>query len=177
LLSLASRTSNLNPPLQLYTNSLLVDLRDQIPTLFPQDIWQVYRLIGNDRLKALDMDNALRNGLPKFVKHGPQRIHQLCALTNDALPRPEEDGPRLLVWPLGFYEPHFRLTCRNGDRFGISGIILLTLHEGPDVLWRDQLHLVAICHQLARPIVSAAARFQNNNGGLLTLHKLNELAA
>ncbi|NMN73803.1 hypothetical protein AF71_00056720 [Rhizobium sp. 57MFTsu3.2] len=81
-----------------------------------------------------------------------------------------------LIRRFRFYKPHFWLACRNRDRFSVAHIVLLALDKRPDVLWRNQLHLVAIGRQLACPKKGTPASFKNNDGRGLTLHELYELA-
>lgn len=96
-----------------------------------------------------DVADARRDDLPVFVKHATQGVHQFGALMDDALTGPEQNGPRLLVGGLGLDKAHLGLASRCGDGLGIGCVVLLALHEGADVLRRDQLDLMTDVAQLA----------------------------
>ncbi|OWK25576.1 hypothetical protein AJ87_08850 [Rhizobium yanglingense] len=68
----------------------------------------------------------------------------------------------MLIGGLRLDKAHFRLTGPNDDCLGIGRFVLLPLHERAHILRRDQLDCMAPLHQLARPVMGAAANFHNN---------------
>ncbi|CUH31190.1 hypothetical protein JSE7799_00898 [Jannaschia seosinensis] len=68
-----------------------------------------------------------------FVENGPQRVHELGALMDQALSAPEHYRLCLLLRRLRRDEAHLRLARGDHDRLGISRVVFLTLDEGPDV--------------------------------------------
>ena len=63
------------------------------------------------------------------------------------------------------------------DRRRIGGIVLLALlHERPDRLGRDQLHLVPKAGQHAGPVMRRTARLHDDRAGLLLLEERDQLA-
>ena len=76
---------------------------------------------------------------------------------HDAFASPKQNRPRLLLRGLRFDEAHLGALGRDDDRLGVGGIVLLALHERPNILRGDQLDLVAELDQFPRPVVGAAA--------------------
>ena len=94
---------------------------------------------------------------------------------DNALTRPEQNGPRLLVSGLGLDKAHLGLASRCGDGLGIGCVVLLALHEGADVLRRDQLNLMADASQLACPEMGTAAGLQDDERRWHIRHEPEEL--
>jgi hypothetical protein len=69
----------------------------------------------------------------------------------------------LLPLRLGFHEAHLRPLRRDHDRLSVGRIVFLPLHKRPDILWRNQFHLMAELHYLSRPVVRAAAGFHHHD--------------
>jgi hypothetical protein len=70
-----------------------------------------------------------------------------------------------------------RLPRRNDNGFRIGDIVLLALHEGTQVLRRDQLDLMALRNQFARPMMGAATYLYDDHSGPITSHEPQKLAA
>ena len=105
------------------------------------------------------------------------RVHQLGALVHQALPATEQYRPRLLVGCLRRDEPHLGPLRRDHDRLGVSGVVLLALHEGPDILRRDEPHLVAKRRHLPCPVARARAGLEHHHRRGLPGHERPELLA
>jgi hypothetical protein len=83
----------------------------------------------------------------------------------------------LLLQPLGWHELHLASGRGLAECCPISGIVLLAfLHERPDRLRHDQLHLVSKTAQRAGPVMRRAAGFQHDGATLLLLEKRDQLA-
>ena len=80
-------------------------------------------------------------------------------------PRPaaEQNGASLGGLVLGFDEAHLGPLRRDDDRLGIGGIVLLALHEGADILGRDQLHLMAEPGEFTGPEMRTSASLHHDD--------------
>ncbi|GCD76447.1 hypothetical protein NBRC3299_2739 [Acetobacter pasteurianus NBRC 3299] len=121
------------------------------------------------------MRNPLWHDETEFIQNGTQGIHQFRALVHQTLPGPEKNATRLLRFSAWFDKAHFRLTGRNDDRFRISSIVLLALHERLHILRSDQSDLVTSSCQFASPVMRAPARFKNDQSRRLRGHELHKL--
>ena len=83
----------------------------------------------------------------------------------------------MLLDCFGFNKTHLGLSCRDHNRLRIGGVVLLTLHERANILWRDQFHLMANYFHLVRPVMRAATSFKNDQTVLLLSHKHIKLCA
>jgi hypothetical protein len=78
-------------------------------------------------------------------------------LPDQKIPRTEKHGARLLFLSLDRDKAHRRPARRLGNRFRISGIVLLSLDEGLPVYWWDQSNLVTEVADGSPPVVRAPA--------------------
>jgi hypothetical protein len=140
---------------------LLRDLLDKTPAFVADQRGQIAVRLLQDRIEPLDISDPLRDGVAEFIEHRAQSIHQLGALVNQALPRSEQHRACLLLFRLWLDKAHLRALCRNHNRLGIGGVILLSLHEGPHVLRRDQLHVMTQRRHFPCPVMRAAARLHD----------------
>ncbi|EJJ25185.1 hypothetical protein PMI11_06629 [Rhizobium sp. CF142] len=149
--------------LLLNPGCLLVYLSQKITALLPHEFRQVDLSPLNDRFNALDVSNALWNGLAIFIENSTQSVHQFRSLADNPLARPKQNRPSLLIRSFGRDETHLGLTGRDDDCFSIGGVVLLALHERADILRSDQPDLVPHFDQLTSPVMSATAGFHNHN--------------
>ncbi len=112
--------------------------------------------------------------MAKFVEARPKSVHQLRALVDQPLSSAKQDGTALLFRRLRLDETHFWPLCSDHYGFGIHRVVLLPLDERLHVMRSDQLHVVSAPAHLARPVMRAAARFHDNNGGRLLGHEISE---
>lgn len=85
-------------------------------------------------------------------------VAELGALARQHQPDAVEHQDALLLDRLRFDEAHRRPPDRLADRFGVGGVIFLTLDVRFDVSGRHQPHVVAERQQFARPVVRSSAR-------------------
>jgi hypothetical protein len=72
---------------------------------------------------------------------------------------------------------HGRTSHRLTDRLGVSGIILVALDVGLDILRRHQPYLVAKLREFTRPIMGRRASFHANKARRQRLEEIQHLAA
>ena len=110
--------------------------------------------------------------MTRFIEMRPKRVNQLCALMNESISAPEQQGAGLLSLRLRSNKTHLGSLCRNDNRLRVSCIILLAFHERPDILRCYQLHLVtAFCH-ISCPIMRAATGLHYNERRRVFRHEL-----
>ncbi len=71
----------------------------------------------------------------------------------------------LLLGRLRRHEPHRRPGDRLTDRLSVRHVVLLALHVGLHIAWRDQSHLMAQPGELASPVVRRTARLDPDETG------------
>ena len=86
----------------------------------------------------LETDRPLGNDHAKLGQMAPQRIDQLCALTNQALVGSECNGTCLMFSTLDRHIMQIRPYSSFGDRSRISCVVLLPLDERLYIDWRQQ---------------------------------------
>lgn len=145
------------------TRRFLCNLRQQVQAFLTDQYGQVGGLIFYKCRHMIKILYSIRKNAAMLIQQRPQGVYISSALMHQSFPATENRRTRLLIDCLGFNETHFRLTSGDDDRLGISSIILLALHEGAHVLRRNQLHLVAKCFHLARPVVRAAVSLIDDN--------------
>jgi hypothetical protein len=84
---------------------------------------------------------------------------------DEALPGPLYGQYSLLIDILDGYEAHGRSAYRFTDSLCISRIIFVLLDIGFNVLRRHQAHAVALCLELASPVMGAAAGVHPDKAG------------
>lgn len=77
--------------LLLNPGCLLVYLIQKITALLPREFRQVDLGSLNDRFNALDVSNALWNGLAIFIENSTQSVHQFRSLADNPLAHPEQN--------------------------------------------------------------------------------------
>lgn len=107
----------------------------------------------------------------------PDRVDQLRALSDQQVTRAEHHPRRLLLLALDRDEAHVRALRGLANRFGIGGIVLLTLYERLHISRRDQPNLVSDRHKLACPVMRAAACLHRDQTARLLPHELQQLAS
>ncbi len=95
--------------------------------------------------------------MAELVEMRAQRVHGFGALFHELLPRPERDGPGLLVRGLRLHEPHGRPKRCLDNGLGEGGIVLLALDERLDVVRRDQPDIMSVPRHLPRPVMGTRA--------------------
>jgi len=97
-----------------------------------------------------------------------QGIDGLGPLPHQEIACPEHQSGSLGLLALGSDKAHGRALGRLADRLGISGIVLLALHERLDVSRWDQPDHMPERADLARPMMGAAAGLHGHRAGWLT---------
>ena len=92
----------------------------------------------------------------------PQGIDQLGPLPHQKIARPMQHQTALLLCRFDLYKTHGRASHRLTDRLGVSGIILVALDVGLNILRRHQPYLVAKLREFTRPIMGRRAGFHAN---------------
>ena len=105
----------------------------------------------------------------------PDGIDQPSPLADQKIARPEHESRGLLLFGLHSHEAHRRTLRRLADRLSIDRVVLVPLHERLDVGRRDQPHLMAQCHQFARPVVRAPAGLQRHRAARLGGEEVQQL--
>jgi hypothetical protein len=120
-------------------------------------------------LKLVDQRRNTRCSLidhPAIFRQVPsQSVDALRALAHQHVRRCEDDVTRLLCLVLYRNETHARPLSRLAARLGNGGVVLLPLHERLDVRRRYQLDRMTKLHDLAYPVMRAAAGFQSKHRG------------
>ena len=83
------------------------------------------------------MEEALRSHESELGKMASYRVDRLGPLANHKIANAEDHCRSLLFFALCRHEPHGRPLCGFTNRFGISRVVLLTLHERLDVSGSD----------------------------------------
>lgn len=86
-------------------------------------------------------------------------------LPDQKLAHPEHHRRALGLFALHGHEAHRRTQRSLADGLSISCIVFLTLHEGIDVSWRDEPHLMTQLANLAAPEMRAAAGLHGDDTG------------
>ncbi len=86
-------------------------------------------LIPNRFNKLGHMEETLRGDQPEFGKMATYRIDGLGPLAHHEIADAEHHCRSLLLFALHRNEPHGRPLSCFADRFGVSSIVLLPLHE------------------------------------------------
>src|SRR6202020_1870575 len=101
----------------------------------------------------------------------PQSNDALRSLAHQHIPRAEYDAISLLLFMLYRNKPHARPLRRLADCFGISRVVLLSLHERLDIRWRYEPDRVTQFTDLSSPIVGPATRLQRYQAPRLDARK------
>ena len=96
-----------------------------------------------------------RNALIAWVRCAHQHLAML-----------EDDQLSLVLGGLDRDRGHAGPRCGVVDRLGVGSIVLGASDEGPDVLRRDQAHLMAKPGQHATPMMRATARLHDHLGAV-----------
>src|SRR5580692_622221 len=104
----------------------------------------------------------------------PQSIDALRSLAHQHIPRAEYDAICLLLFILYRNKPHARPSRRLADCFGISCVVLLSLHERLDIRWRYEPDRVTQFTDLSSPIVGPATRLQRYQAPRLGRQEINQ---
>src|SRR4028118_952532 len=96
-----------------------------------------------------------------------QSIDGLGPLPHQQITCPEYESGGLGLLTLGSHKAHGRALSRLADRLGISGIVLLALHERLHVSRRDQPDRMPERADLAGPMMGTAAGLHGDRAGWL----------
>jgi hypothetical protein len=106
-----------------------------------------------------------------------QSVDALPALPHQHVPSSKHDTVRLLLFILDRNEAHARSLSRLADRFGISRIVLLPLHERIYIGRRYQPDGMAQFCDLSTPIGRPTASLQGNEAVRSRPKELDQLAS
>jgi hypothetical protein len=90
-----------------------------------------------------------------------QDVHELGAMIDETFEGSKQHRLGLLPFRLRFHKAHLGSLGRDDDRLGIGRVVFPPLHERPDILWRNQLYLMAELHQFPSPVIRAATGLQS----------------
>jgi hypothetical protein len=121
--------------------------------------------IGNDFEQLLDAEAPDWRNDPELGKMSADGIDDGCLLTDEKMARAMEHQAALLLRCLGWHKPHIGSGDCLADRLGIGGVVLVPLHVRLNVGWRHQLHGVAQCLELARPVMRRGATLDADQAG------------
>ncbi|MFK4492260.1 transposase [Bradyrhizobium sp. USDA 336] len=113
------------------------------------------------------MDEPLRGHQSEFSKMPTYRIDGLGPLAHHKVTNAKHHGRSLLLFALHGHEPHGRPLGCFADRFGVSGIVLLPLHERLDVTWSNQPDSMSQLRNLPRPVMAAGTCLHGDRAGRL----------
>jgi hypothetical protein len=150
-------------------------LGQQVPAFRNDPGGEVACLIFRPRLDPLKMDKAGGKHMAILVEHRPQRVQELSALMDQALPASEHHRLGLLLCRLRRNEPHLRLARGDYDGLGISRVVFLMLDEGTYVLRRDEFDFMAKRFHFPCPVIGAATSLEHDDAGRLLQYEPPEL--
>ncbi len=105
--------------------------------------WQFVKFFVLDQFRQkADIVSAVRGNDAELSKMTPDRVDELCPLTDQHFPNPMKDEDFLLHFFLNQYEGHCRSRDSLTDRFRISRIALVRLDVGTDILCREKTNVM-----------------------------------
>src|SRR6478752_1358731 len=131
--------------------------------------------IGQDIEQFLDTVAPDRCNDPELGKMGPDCIDLRGLLTDKQMARAVQHQATLLLWSLGWHEPHVGLGDRLANGLRVSRVILLPLDVRLHIGRRYQPHLVTQRLQLARPMVRRSAGLNADQAGWQLLKERQDL--
>src|SRR5918994_4926402 len=133
--------------------------------------------IGDHPKQLLDTIASDRRDDPELCKMGADRIDHRSLLADQQMARAMEHQAALLLGRLGRHEPHGCPGDRFADRFGISGVVLLSLDVRLHVGRRHQAHRVSERLELARPMMRGGTGLNTNEARRQLLKECQDVAA
>ena len=117
-------------------------------------------IVANNGDQLAHIAQAPRRHDSELRQMGPQRVYQHRALSHQLLAAAMQQRRCLLLCRLHRHKSHRRTPNRFANRFGVGGVVLITLDVRLHVLRRHQPHLVPKRAELASPVVPRRTRFQ-----------------
>src|SRR6516165_1695725 len=103
-----------------------------------------------------------------------QRIDQLCALTDQEIPRPKQHGARLLFLGFDSNEAHGRSARCFRNRFRVRRVVLLAFDKRLDVRRRDQANFMPGVVDSPTPVMGAPAGLHRDDTAWLLCKKAED---
>ncbi len=122
-----------------------------------------------------EMERSDRNNETVFGEMSAHGIDNLGALAHQQITSAKDKAARLIDLALNGDKPHRRTRGSLTNRFSVSCIVFLPLHERLDVTRRDQPYVVTELSNLASPMMAAATCFERHQTGRLRREKTQQL--
>ena len=156
---------------------LLQVLQQAVDQLSEQPRQLVARILDQVWYSAGDEANPLGHDHPVLCQEAADLVGLGCARLDKGLSHAVQRQHRLLLGVLDRHEPHSGPTHGLADSLGVSHIVLVALDVRLDELGSHQAHGVPHGLKLARPMVSATARFNADQARLQVCEERRDLVA
>ena len=122
------------------------------------------RRVSHCSRQHLHLGKPLGGDNPMLRQMAAQCVDQLGSLPHQQVARPKDHRSRLLLFRLHRHKAHRWPGGRLGDRFGVSGVVLLAAHKRLDVNRWNEPHVVPETADGPSPLMRRRARFHRHDG-------------